>query len=272
MTASGLPLGLEKCLSALLQENTLSSWRIFANDSGDHTVTIRLNPRVSPSRYSEQHTGGWYKKGYARVKRDRERWTQHQNKLKSDNRNASGIVDARPQYSHEDSVEQTRDGDLSDEVCSDVHSLCSERGLADTESTKHKHLAMQREATSFKAGTNAVFSNNDQLSPVRTCVSENVCVVDTYDPTVDTTQRQYPSLFPDMFSAPCKSTCTQQSEIAVTQRPSPSPPDPAARESRSDGEEAMEATEGGTRKGTGVTATQKVTGQLTVRPRAVTRF
>ena len=82
MTASGLPQGLEKCLSALLQDNSLTSWRIFAGDGGDHTVTIRLHARETA--HGEQHTGGWYKKGHARMNRDRQRWIQHQNKTLND--------------------------------------------------------------------------------------------------------------------------------------------------------------------------------------------
>ena len=52
--------------------------------------------------------------------------------------------------------------------------------------------------------------------------------------------KQCPSLFPDVFPDPCRqSTSTRQSEKTNVQRPPPSPPDPVARASRSDGEEAQ---------------------------------
>ena len=92
MTVCGLPQSLEKCLGSLLQDNTLTSWKIFSNDGG-HTVTLRLHPQDTTTRHGEQgeqkHTsiaGGWYRKGEAKVKRDRERWNKYQERLKCDSR------------------------------------------------------------------------------------------------------------------------------------------------------------------------------------------
>ena len=86
MTVCGLPQSLEKCLGSLLQDNTLSSWRIFSADGGGHSVTIRFSPHET-TQHGEQHSsqaGGWYRKGNAKVKRDRERWVKYQDRLKCD--------------------------------------------------------------------------------------------------------------------------------------------------------------------------------------------
>ena len=81
--------------------------------------------------------------------------------------------------------------------------------------------------------------------------NKNACIVDTRAIAIDTTQLHDQSPTPNVLPEPCQSTPTQQSENMVTERPSPSPPDPVARETRSDSEEAMEATGGGMGEGTG---------------------
>ena len=90
MTACGLPQSLEKCLGSLLEDNTLTTWKIFSNDVG-HTVTLRLHPNGTTTRHGEQNkqkqssiAGGWYRKGEAKVKRDRERWNRYQERLRCD--------------------------------------------------------------------------------------------------------------------------------------------------------------------------------------------
>ena len=244
MTASGLPQGLEKCLSALLQDNSLTSWRIFAGDSGDHTVTIRLHARETA--HGEQHNGGWYKKGHARVKRDRQRWIQHQNKTLNDFQKTYGVVDAKSPTA-DVSRELTRGGGFLNEVLCTGSEVCNEGAVLTTETESKRDADSEFCVTDSKASTNTT-SNLDEsiLSPVTTDlnVSGNVCI--------ESTQRQFKSLFPDIFPDPCQSTCTQRSDNMDTQRPPPSPPDRVARESRSDAEEEMEATSGGgTGEGTG---------------------
>ena len=249
MTASGLPQGLEKCLSALLQDNSLTSWRIFAGDSGDHTVTIKLHARETV--HGEQHTGGWYKKGHARVKRDRQRWTQHQNKTLNDFQKPCGVVAAKSPIA-DVSREQTRGDGFLDEVLCTSSEVCNE-GVLTTETVTMKETDQDLCVTDSKASTN-ITSNLDEstLSPETTDVSGDACIASNFDSATESTQRQFKSLFPDIFPDPCQSTCTQQSDNTDTQRPPPSPPDPVARESRSDAEEEMEATSGGgTGKGTG---------------------
>ena len=83
MTASGLPLCLEKSLGTLLQDNALTSWQIFSKESGELTVTIKLQPHDKTHNGDQQSTGGWYKKGQTKLRRDKQRWIDYQARQKT---------------------------------------------------------------------------------------------------------------------------------------------------------------------------------------------
>ena len=94
MTVTGLPVSLEKCLGTLLQDNALTSWRIFSSESGEQTVTIKLHPH-SETRNGDQQAGqsigGWYRKGQAKTRRDRERWQAYQARLGTDTKHGDNL-------------------------------------------------------------------------------------------------------------------------------------------------------------------------------------
>ena len=170
MTASGLPLSLEKCLGSLFQVNTLSSWRIFASDCGEHVVTIKLRPRED-TQHGEQHTAmtdGWVRKGQSRAKRDRQRWIDHQEKLENTKSvqhfETKGLVPVASRGA-------TGMGDRSDNVCGKV---CTEDDVMLTEKEAARTTVEDISVTSLEASKNIctsdkhgqLFSNDTGLSEV----------------------------------------------------------------------------------------------------------
>ena len=116
MTVCGLPQSLDKCLSSLLQDNTLTSWKIFSNDGGGHTVTIRLQPATT-TRHGEQNSiaGGWYRKGESKARRDRERWNKYQERFSRDSRSPNVEVCEKTNFYSDTCVSK---GVTEGQVCS----------------------------------------------------------------------------------------------------------------------------------------------------------
>ena len=84
-----LPKALESILGALLSNHFIVSWKVTA-DGQNPTVVLRMQPDHEfqdvgkHGRPIDSITGGWHKKGPARVRRDRERWQAHQQRINSD--------------------------------------------------------------------------------------------------------------------------------------------------------------------------------------------
>ena len=236
MTVSGLPLSLERCLGSLLLDNTLTSWKIFSNESGGQTVTIRLHPQDSTQR--DTLAGGWYRKGEAKQKRDRHRWQQYKDRLKSDSKTTGGDFYEKTVDSLETPLsERVTHAEGGNDPCLEV---CS-GGVLMTETDVRKTTIGKDSQTSAKASTcekDRSISTQDecpQLSGFRdTFKSVNK------DDSEGCDGNYTPS---PLNSRPDPSRPTQRSGDN-TQYPPPSPAVPEARDSRTSSDDGMETASG----------------------------
>ena len=266
MTASGLPLSLEKCLGSLLQDNALSSWRIFASDGGGHVVTIKMHPR-EVTRHGEQHTtvaGGWFRKGQARVKRDRQRWIDFQDRLENTRPcrqfDTRGVVPGASRGA-------IGVGGRSDDVCSEV---CIEDDVV---------------LTGAVAETDVVRATNEDISSdlSETCT----CKIDSFCESKEEGGRGRPRAIEERESivnvnkhskyTPGSYTCTAREITTSRLTPllsAPTVPEFQARESRRASEaDEMETGPGGEAGGGSVTdSTPSVDETERERQRVTTRF
>ena len=249
MSACGLPLGLDKCLNSLLQDNALTSWKIFASDSGGHTITLRLHP-LEATRYGDQFsgvTGSWVRKGQAKVKRDRQRWLEHKDRQQSYKQCVDSGTRNRSYYDNSEKM-------TSDKSCTvkvPGGSVCDRGDVAMTQTTETETEGKGEPSEELYDKASTCTGNVSLPSQIKSVHSLEHNEASNYDidRSNDTcTHRQYTSLFPDMFPDPDQLT-TQQSRESNTQQPPPSSRFLAARDSRSEdgthGETAGDGTEGG---------------------------
>ena len=247
-----MPKALETVLSALLDNHTVTSWKVAAEPGNNPAVVIRLRPKrdSQDSQNGEINTHVYRRKTASQVKRDKARLADFKNRL------AVAYESEENSLSHADagenpviSVDTCFPKKVTHKVCRGV-SLMTETETGAGERTMEKTCHISAEANDFENVQSSSTPDHDCLQSAKYTETEtfSTSTVSKHDSESSVTECKQigPNTPSPLNTLPDPSRQTQQ-HGDDTRPPPPLPAAPSARDSRthSDQMDTADGAEGG---------------------------
>ena len=254
-----LPKALESLLGVLLSNHHVSSWKITADgNTGNPTVVLRLQSVCEYQHGEHVNTQVFRRKSQGQLNRDRRRMesyiqrSDHFCKAKSNNmsaglQNAAPCEDINPMPSRNVhgkgiDIDSASKADIESEECTGSTQVGQNNNSYTDQSPSFSHVRSPKACESHRDGSAGQVETGDG--------SGNSGEEREGDNTAESSEKHYPSLFPDFF--PIRSTYSRESSAmrspldsgSEKDRPTVSPLVPDARETGRGSAAAMEVTPG----------------------------